>query len=81
MVNNYEELRQHLVSLSLSLALSRSLSLFSQALSSLSFSLSSCSMTSESVCCLLVLNLVTSTPQWIRLCVNVCSNVLGSCGL
>ena len=54
-------------------------------------------------CCLLVLNLVTSTPQWIRrlvrprdLCVytrprpglrglclyvNVCSNVLGSCGL
>jgi hypothetical protein len=47
-------------------------------------------ITLESVCCLLVLNSVTSTPQWIRswsrvmcmmcvcLDVNVCSEVLGT---
>ena len=49
-----------------------------------------CSIATERVCCLLVLDSVTSTPQWIRqpkrdvvhdvcvcLCVNMCSEVLG----
>ena len=46
----------------------------------------------ESVCCLLVLNSVTSTPQWIRqpeaawgcvwcLCVSMYSDILGSLSL